>query len=502
MAGDLASLSCSETARGVAGGDWSALEVVDAALARIEARDEGIGAFLAVHADAARRRARDIDGNAEARSLPLAGVPLALKDNLCVKGHVMTAGSRILEPFASPYSATVVERLEAAGAVLLGTTNMDEFGMGSSNENSAFQLTRNPWDRSRVPGGSSGGSAAAVAAGMVPGAMGSDTGGSLRQPAALCGIVGCKPTYGRVSRYGLVAFASSLDQVGPLTRTVEDAGRVLAVIAGRDARDATTLDAAVPAYHERLDVDPEGLRIGVPDAWLGDGVDAAIGDAIRGVLEELEQTGAEIVELELPHERYAVPTYYVVATAEASSNLARYDGARYGFRGEDAEGLETMYARSRSVGFGAEVKRRVLLGTFVLSSGYYDAYYGRAQRVRTLLRDDFAAAFEEVDVVIGPTSPDTAFTIGEKADDPLAMYLSDIFTVTANLAGLPGVSVPCGHDARGLPIGLQILGRPLGERRVLQAARLVERLRGPFRAAPVEDSRSDTGNDAGNGGAD
>ncbi len=485
MAHHLAALSCTETAHGIAAGDWTATEVVDATLSRIEAHDAAIGAFLATYGDAARRRAQQIDADPGLRALPLAGVPIALKDNLCVAGQRTTAGSRILESFLPPYSATVVQRLHAAGAVIVGKTNMDEFAMGSSNENSAYHSTANPWDTSRVPGGSSGGSAAAVAAGMVAGALGSDTGGSIRQPAALCGTVGLKPTYGRVSRYGLVAFASSLDQIGPITRTVQDAALMLSVIAGDDKNDSTTLPTAVPAFHQNLEAEAADFTIGVPEAWLGEGVDDEVVNAVADLLEDLEDAGATLKPVELPHEKYAVPTYYVVATAEASSNLARYDGVRYGFRSERQDDLAGMYANTRSEGFGDEVKRRILLGTFVLSAGYYDAYYGRAQCVRTLLCNDFARAFADVDVVVGPTAPSTAFAIGEKADDPLAMYLSDVFTVTANLAGLPGISVPCGADAQGLPIGLQILGPALGEDKILRLARLVERLRGPWGPAPL-----------------
>jgi aspartyl-tRNA(Asn)/glutamyl-tRNA(Gln) amidotransferase subunit A len=473
-----------ETARGVATGDWTATEVVDATLSRIAARDADIGAFLTTYADEARGRAQQIDDDDALRSGPLAGVPVALKDNLCVAGQRTTAGSRILESFLPPYSATVVERLRTAGAVIVGKTNLDEFAMGSSNENSAYHSTTNPWDTSRVPGGSSGGSAAAVAAGMVAGALGSDTGGSIRQPAALCGAVGLKPTYGRVSRYGLVAFASSLDQIGPITRTVEDAALMLSVIAGDDENDSTTLPTAVPAFHQDLEAEATDFTIGVPEAWLGEGVDDGVATAVGDILQELEDAGATLKPVELPHEKYAVPTYYVVATAEASSNLARYDGVRYGFRSERQDDLAGMYANTRSEGFGDEVKRRILLGTFVLSAGYYDAYYGRAQCVRTLLCNDFARAFADVDVLVGPTAPSTAFAIGEKADDPLAMYLSDVFTVTANLAGLPGISVPCGHDAGGLPVGLQILGPALGEGKILRLARVIERLRGPWGPAP------------------
>jgi aspartyl-tRNA(Asn)/glutamyl-tRNA(Gln) amidotransferase subunit A len=485
MGVDLGMLGCRETARGVAAGDWSAAEAVEAALARIAANDDDIGAFLTTSAEEARARAEEIDNDPALRALPLAGVPIALKDNLCVTGRATSAGSRMLEGYTPPYTATAVRRLCDAGALIIGNTNMDEFAMGSSNENSAFQATRNPWDTSRVPGGSSGGSAAAVAAGMVPAALGSDTGGSIRQPAALCGVVGLKPTYGRVSRYGLIAFASSLDQIGPLTRTVEDAALLLSLLSGDDDNDSTTSAATVPAFHEELDAEPADFTIGVPEDWLGDGVEPVVGAAVRAVLDDLEAAGARLQPIELPHEKYAVPTYYVIATAEASSNLARYDGVRYGFRSPHAEELAAMYADTRSAGFGAEVKRRILLGTFVLSSGYYDAYYGRAQRVRTLLRNDFDAAFESVDVVIGPATPSTAFAIGEKADDPLAMYLSDVFTVTANLTGLPGISVPCGRDADGLPIGVQILGPMYGEQKMLQAARLIEKMRGPWETAPT-----------------
>jgi len=486
MADDLDGLGCTAIARGVSAGDFSATEVVDAALARIEERDTGIGAFLVTYPEEARERAHRIDADAQLRAQPLAGVPIALKDNMCVDGRRTTAGSRILEPFRPPYSATVVDRLRAAGAVLIGNTNMDEFAMGSSNENSAYQTTVNPWDTTRVPGGSSGGSAAAVAAGMVPGALGSDTGGSIRQPAALCGAVGLKPTYGRVSRYGLVAFASSLDQIGPITLNVEDAALLLAVLAGDDDNDSTTVPAPVPAFHRDLEAEAADFTIGVPEAWLGEGVHDDVAEAVLGVLGDLQDAGAVLRPVELPHEKYAVPTYYVVATAEASSNLARYDGVRYGFRSTHGDDLASMYANTRSEGFGDEVKRRILLGTFVLSAGYCDAYYGRAQCVRTLLCNDFARAFTEVDVVVGPTAPSTAFALGEKADDPLAMYLSDIFTVTANLAGLPGISVPCGSDADGLPIGLQILGPALGEEKILRLARVVERLRGPWGPAPFD----------------
>ena len=484
MAIELGELTCAGTARRVAAGDLSAAELIEATLDAITARDENLGAFLAVYGKQARQRAQQIDSDADLRRQPLAGVPIAVKDNLCVAGSQTTAGSRILEPFSPPFTATAIERLESAGAVLIGKTNLDEFAMGSSTENSAFRKTTNPWDVSRVPGGSSGGSAAAVASGMVAGALGSDTGGSIRQPAAFCGVVGLKPTYGRVSRYGLVAFASSLDQIGPLTRTVEDAALILSVIAGTDNKDSTTLPDPVPAFHNDLESEAGNLKIGVPEAWLGTGVDPDIKREISAVLAELEAAGAQLRPVALPYEEFAIPTYYVIATAEASSNLARYDGVRYGFRA-DNDDLAGMYANTRSGGFGNEVKRRILLGTFVLSAGYYDAYYGRAQCIRTLLCDDFKRAFADVDVLVGPTTPSTAFAIGEKADNPLEMYLSDVFTVTANLAGLPGISVPCGRDDTGLPVGLQIIGPALGEAKILKAARLIEQLRGPFGPAPM-----------------
>ena len=484
MAIKLGELTCAGTARRVASGDLSAAELIEATLDAITAQDENLGAFLAVYGKQARQRAQQIDSDADLRRQPLAGVPIAVKDNLCVADCQTTAGSRILEPFSPPFTATVIERLESAGAVLIGKTNLDEFAMGSSTENSAFRRTTNPWDISRVPGGSSGGSAAAVASGVVAGALGSDTGGSIRQPAAFCGVVGLKPTYGRVSRYGLIAFASSLDQIGPLTRTVEDAALILSVVAGDDSKDSTTLPDPVPAFQNDLESDASGLKIGVPEAWLGTGVDPNIKREVTAVLAELEAAGAQLRPIELPHEEFAVATYYVIATAEASSNLARYDGVRYGFRAESND-LADMYANTRSGGFGNEVKRRILLGTFVLSAGYYDAYYGRAQCVRTLLCKDFNQAFADVDILVGPTTPSTAFAIGEKADNPLEMYLSDVFTVTANLAGLPGISVPCGQDDAGLPVGLQIIGPALGEAKILKAARLVEQLRGPFGPAPI-----------------
>jgi aspartyl-tRNA(Asn)/glutamyl-tRNA(Gln) amidotransferase subunit A len=457
-------LTATEVARRVAAREVSAEEVARAALDRVVERDPALGAFLHVTAERALESARRVDRGLGAGQVvpPLAGVPLAVKDVLDIEGVPTTCGSRILEGYRPPFTSTAVDRLERAGAVVIGKTNMDEFAMGSSTENSAFQPTRNPWDRERVPGGSSGGSAAAVAAGMAPVALGSDTGGSIRQPAALCGVVGLKPTYGRVSRYGLVAFASSLDQVGPFTRTVEDAARVSSVLCGWDPRDATSANLSVPDFAEGLEAGVGGLRIGVPWAFLEKGVDAGVMARFREAVDVLSGAGARVVDVALPHAHHAIATYYIVATAEASSNLARYDGVRYGLRAREASDLRRMYGQTRDRGFGPEVKRRIILGTFVLSSGYYDAYYVRAQKVRTLVRRDFEAAFDACDVVATPTTPTPAFRLGEKTADPLQMYLADIFTVPANLAGTPGLSVPCGM-VDGLPAGLQLVGRPFDE---------------------------------------
>jgi aspartyl-tRNA(Asn)/glutamyl-tRNA(Gln) amidotransferase subunit A len=410
-------------------------------------------------------------------------VPVAIKDNICVRGLQASCGSMILGPYRPPYTATAVERLLAAGAVVVGKTNCDEFAMGSSNENSAFGPARNPWDTERVPGGSSGGSAAAVAARVVPVALGSDTGGSVRQPAALCGVVGVKPTYGRVSRYGLVAFGSSLDQIGTFTLNARAAAAVLSVIAGRDERDATTADVPVPDYVSGLTGDVRGARIGVPRALFGEGLDAEVRASVERAVEVFRELGAEIVDVELPHARYAIAVYYIIATAEASSNLARYDGVRYGLRAEESAELRSMYRRTREEGFGAEVKRRIMLGTYVLSSGYYDAYYLKAQQVRSLIREDFARAFGRCDAVVTPTAPTPAFRLGEKVDDPLAMYLNDIYTVTANLAGIPGLSVPCGLSSAGLPIGMQLLGPHWSEPVLFRLADAYERA-APFDARP------------------
>ncbi len=460
-----------------AAGTVSVTDVCRAHLARIEALDPHIHAFTLVADEEALARAAELDRRrSELAHLPFFGVPVALKDNMCTRGLRTTAASRMLEHFVPPYTATAVARLEAAGAVVLGKTNCDEFAMGSSTENSAFGATRNPWALDRIPGGSSGGSAAAVAARMVPVALGSDTGGSIRQPAALCGVVGLKPTYGRVSRYGLLAFGSSLDQIGPLTRSVQDSADLLSVIAGLDPNDATTADESLPAL-ENLDRPLDDVRIGIPRQLLTDGVDEHVGTAIEDALAELARRGATIVDVELPHASAAIPVYYLVATAEASSNLARYDGVRFTFRarlGPDDDVTE-MYDRTRDEGFGPEVKRRIMLGTYVLSAGYYDAYYLKAQQVRTLIRRDFEKAFLGVDAVAMPTCPTPAFRLGERVADPLQMYLADVFTVSANLAGLPAVSVPCGFSPENLPIGLQLIGRPFDEAGLLRLARAYEK---------------------------
>jgi aspartyl-tRNA(Asn)/glutamyl-tRNA(Gln) amidotransferase subunit A len=464
-----------DVAGAVRSGRRTATDVCREALARIEALEPSLHAFNTIAADRALARAAAIDADRQKwRDAPLAGVPIALKDNLCTRGLRTTASSRILDRFIPPYDATVVARLEAAGAVIVGKTNCDEFAMGSSNENSAYGPARNPWALDRTPGGSSGGSAAAVAARLTPVALGSDTGGSIRQPAGLCGIVGLKPTYGRVSRYGLIAFASSLDQIGPLTRTVKDAALTFSVIAGHDPADATTAQQPVPDLSQALTGDVRGARVGVPRQLVGDGVDADVSRAFQASLDVLAARGATLVDIELPHARYAIPVYYLVATAEASSNLARYDGVRYGFRANENT-LQAMYAATREQGFGPEVKRRIMLGTYVLSAGYYDAYYIKAQQVRTLILRDYDRAFERADVVAMPTTPTPAFKIGERSADPLQMYLGDIFTVSANLAGLPAVSVPCGVTGGGLPVGLQLTGRRFDESTLLRVADAYER---------------------------
>jgi aspartyl-tRNA(Asn)/glutamyl-tRNA(Gln) amidotransferase subunit A len=454
----------------------SAAALVESFYTKIDADDPKIGAFLTLSKERAMTKAAEMDAlAAKGEKLPpLGGVPVGIKDVMITKGVRTTAGSKILGNYIPPYDCTAVSRLEAAGAVLLGKLNCDEFAMGSSNENSAWKPVHNPRDLSRVPGGSSGGSAAAVAADMAVAALGSDTGGSIRQPASFCGVVGLMPTYGRVSRYGLIAFASSLDHIGPLTKTVKDAATVLRTIAGRDPMDSTSAELPVPDYVAELEKPVRGLKIGVAKEYLGEGLDGEVRKAIEAAIQKLAKQGCEIVEVSLPHTKYAIPTYYIVATAEASSNLARFDGVRYGYRTKDSRTLSEMYRRSRDQGFGAEVKRRIMLGTYALSAGYYDAYYLKAQRVRTLLTRDFEEAFKKVDAIVAPVSPTAAFKLGEKVDDPLAMYLADIYTVTADLAGIPGISVPCGETKEKLPIGLQILGRHFDESTILRVAQASE----------------------------
>jgi aspartyl-tRNA(Asn)/glutamyl-tRNA(Gln) amidotransferase subunit A len=462
----------------IAAGRVSAVEVCRAGLDRIASVNHSLNAFNSVDADRALGRAQEIDRRRSSGGTlgPLAGVPIALKDNLDVRGMTTTASSRILKNFVPPFDATVVLRLEAAGAVIVGKTNCDEFAMGSSNENSAFGPVHNPWALDRIPGGSSGGSAAAVAARCVPLALGSDTGGSIRQPAACCGVVGLKPSYGRVSRYGLLAFASSLDQIGPFARTVADTALVLSVLAGADPCDATTSSEPVPDFAASLTGRVNDIRVGVPRAFVADGVDDQVRRAYEAALEALRGAGATLVDIDLPHAKYAVPVYYLVCTAEASSNLARYDGVKYGYRATAAkDSLKEMYSRTRDEGFGPEVKRRIMLGTYVLSAGYYDAFYLKALQVRTLLRRDYDEAFTRVDVVAMPTMPTPPFKLGEKTDDPLQMYLADVFTVSANLAGLPGVSVPSGFSNDGLPIGFQLMGRMFDEATLLRVADAYER---------------------------
>jgi aspartyl-tRNA(Asn)/glutamyl-tRNA(Gln) amidotransferase subunit A len=451
-------------------GEISAREVSQSALQRIEETDPGLGAFLTVDHARVLQRADEIDRAVRERSLPLAGVPIAVKDNICTRHLRTTCGSRILENYVSPYDATAVERLESAGAVVVGKTNCDEFAMGSSTENSAFHVTRNPYDLERVSGGSSGGSAVAVAAGMVPLALGSETGGSVRQPASFCNVVGLKPTYGRISRYGLVAFASSLDCIAPVANSPRDAALLLSQIAGRDERDSTSSTAPVPDYMAELNKPVRGMRLGIPREFFGEGLDPGVRAVIEAAIRNAASLGCDLQEISLPHTKYAIADYYIIAPAEASSNLARYDGVRYGFRIPAPEDLADMYKRTRSKGFGAEVKRRIMIGTYALSSGYYEAYYGRAMKVRTLIRRDYEQAFAKVDALLSPVSPTPAFKIGEKISDPLSMYLSDIYTVTANLAGIPSLSLPCGFTRAGLPVGLQILADQFREGTLLRLA--------------------------------
>jgi aspartyl-tRNA(Asn)/glutamyl-tRNA(Gln) amidotransferase subunit A len=482
----LGQLTISEFRSKLASREISCRQTMQACLDRIGKVDGQIKAFISydeadalAQADAADRLMASGEGN----DLPLLGVPIGIKDVIAVKGQPLNCGSRILGKFISPYDATVIRRLKAAGAIVFGRLNMDEFAMGSSTENSAFQLTRNPWDTSRIAGGSSGGSAAAVAADECLASLGSDTGGSIRQPAGLCGCVGLKPSYGRVSRYGLVAFASSLDQIGPITKTVKDAATMLRVLGGHDPRDSSSVPQPVPHYEETLGHGVKGLKLGLPKEYMIGGLEPEVKSAIDKAVKEFESQGASVVEISLPHTEYAVATYYIIATAEASANLARFDGIRYGRRVEptdsssgDKDRVLELYSKTRGAGFGLEVKRRIILGTYVLSSGYYDAYYLRAQKVRTLIRQDFLKAFEHVDAIVAPVCPGVAFKIGEKAEDPLQMYLTDIFTISANLAGICGISIPCGFtQSPKLPIGLQLLGKPFGEEAILQIAAAFER---------------------------
>jgi len=473
---DLYRLTIHELRDLIRSGEASPVEAVQSYLGRIDAVEERVRAFNRVTGQAAlsladEYRKRQATGSALP---PLAGIPLAIKDVICTKGVPTTCSSRILEGFVPPYDATVVTKLRAAGALFLGKTNMDEFAMGSSTENSAFRTTRNPWNLACVPGGSSGGSAAAVAADMCAGALGTDTGGSIRQPGGFCGIPALKPTYGRVSRYGLVAFASSLDQIGPMTKDVRDAAILLGVMAGHDPLDSTSAEVPVPDYEAMLTGDIRGLRIGIPAEYFIEGMAPEVEAAVRGAIATLEGLGAMSVPVTLPHTAYAIATYYLVATAEASSNLGRYDGVKYGYRTPTSAHLIEMYLKTRREGFGPEVKRRIMLGTYALSAGYYDAYYLKALKVRTLIRRDFTQAFERCDLIVTPTSPTAAFRLGEKMDDPLQMYLADVFTISANLAGVPGMSVNCGFTGTGLPIGLQFIGKPFDEGTILRAAHAYE----------------------------
>ena len=471
-------LSAQELAKLVATKELSAKELVDTTYNNIEHIDEKIQAFNSLSKDLAYSIAEQVDKKIKNNETlpPLAGVPIAVKDNMCIKNVLTTCSSKILESFSAPYTSTVVQKLMDNLLIPVGKTNLDEFAMGSSTENSAFKITKNPWDLTKVPGGSSGGSAASVAAGEVSLSLGSDTGGSIRLPASLCGICGMKPTYGLVSRFGLVAFASSLDQIGPFARNITDIASLLQVIAGYDKNDSTSIKRDVPNYSEALNVDLKGLKIGVIKELMGEGIHQEVKDAINSAIKVFEDNGATIGEVSMPHNKYAIATYYIIAPAEASANLARYDGVKYGHRNNDAEDIMEMYLKSRQEGFGNEVKRRIMIGTYALSSGYYDAYYKKAQQVRRLIKQDFDDAYEKFDLIIGPTSPTPAFDIGSKTDDPLTMYLTDIGTVTANLAGIPGISIPCGFSNDNLPIGLQIYGPVLNESSILQAAYSFEQL--------------------------
>ena len=455
--------------------DISCREITEYYIKNIEQKKD-LNSFISVFSDTAVEQAKKIDQKIEQGTAgQLAGLVLGVKDLLVMQDRKTTCGSRILSNFISPYSATVIKKLEAEDVIFIGKTNLDEFAMGSSNENSFFKPVKNPHDKTRVPGGSSGGSAAAVGGDLCMAALGTDTGGSIRQPASFCGVVGLKPTYGRVSRFGLVAYASSLDQIGPVTKTVADAALLLRVISGHDEQDSTSADKSVPDFSGYIDKDIKGLRIGLPKEFFTEGLQPGVANSVSSAIEFLKENGAELKQVSLPHTEYAIAAYYIIATAEASANLARYDGVRYGFRDEHAENLENMYVQSRTKGFGDEVKRRIMLGTYVLSSGYYDAYYRKAQKVRSLIKNDFDGVFESVDCILTPTSPTTAFKLNEKVDDPLTMYLSDVFTVSVNLAGLPGISIPCGCDENGLPVGMQLIGKSFDESTILTVADFFEK---------------------------
>ena len=473
---ELYSLTIHELQKKIRAGEITARQIAESVFARIDAVEERVHSYIRLMKDKAMAQAAVADENIKKGDIQtLTGIPIALKDILCTKGIPTTCGSHILHNFVPPYNATVVEKLAAAGAVFTGKANMDEFAMGSSTETSYFGPTRNPWDLTRIPGGSSGGSATAVAADECIASIGSDTGGSIRQPAALCGVVGLKPTYGRVSRFGLIAFASSLDQIGPFTKDVEDCAIMMNVIAGYDPKESTSVQANVPDYRQFLNRDIAGWKVGIPKEYFIEGIDPEVTAAVRRTIEVVEKCGGKTVEISLPHTQYCVAVYYIIAPAEASSNLARYDGVKYGFRAQDVRDLAEMYTKTRHDGFGAEVKRRIMIGTYALSAGYYDAYYGKASQVRALIRRDFDEAFQKCDIILTPTTPTPAFKIGEKTDDPLQMYLSDVFTISTNLAGIPGMSVPCGFTQAGLPIGVQFLAGHFEEGKLLQFAGAFEK---------------------------
>jgi len=475
---NIKNITIKETAALIKDKKISPVELTKAFLERIETVDKDLNTYITVLSDQALKTAESAENEIMKGNYlgPLHGVPIGLKDIFVMKDVAATCGSKMLENFISPYDATVTTRIKKSGAVILGKNNMDEFAMGSSNETSFFGPVRNPWNTGKVPGGSSGGSASATAAGLCTASLGTDTGGSIRQPAALCGVTGLKPTYGRVSRYGMIAFASSLDQAGPLTRSVEDAAIILNTISGRDKLDSTSVDVPVPDFTKNLNGDIKGMKIGIPKEYFVDGMDNDVERSVLKAIQDIKSLGAEIIEISLPHTKYAISTYYIIAPCEASSNLARYDGVRYGYRTPDADSLRDLFFRSRSEGFGEEVKRRIMLGTYALSSGYYDAYYLKSQKVRTLIREDFKKAWETVDVIVAPTTPETAFNINEKTDDPIKMYLSDVLTIPCNIAGIPGLSTPCGFSSDNLPIGLQILGKSFDEDSILRVAHAYEKV--------------------------